>query len=139
MSSTSPTLPSILDRDPASLTSDECLDAAVELAKSGFYLQFRNFVEFTTLNFDTLTFAQKKDSLEMLNRVSGLAKRQEAPKETERFIININTGVTGAPQVSIVAETVEPQQADMLASVRAAARSLAPDAEDIDFSEAPEF
>ncbi len=133
MSSTSPTLPSILDRDPASLTSDECLDAAVELAKSGFYLQFRNFVEFTTLNFDNMTFAQKKDSLEMLNRVSGLAKRQEVKDDGGKFVFNIVyrggevKEISGPVTLEAAADTPDP-----LAKMRASAA-------DISFDDAPEF
>ena len=112
----------------------------MELAKSGFYLQFRDFVEFTSMNFDTLTFTQKKETLDFLRQVSGLAKRQEAPKDTDRFIININADVLGAPKVTIAAVVDEtPKQQDVLAEVRAAALTVAPDAEDIDFTDAPEF
>ena len=143
MSSTSPIPPntlSLLDRDPASLTPEECLDAAVELAKSGFYTQFREFVEHTTLNFTNLTFTQKRECLDMLRQVSGLAKRQETPKDVDRFVININTGAVGGPKVTIdAAPVVDSKQADVLASVRAAARTATPEVGDIDFTNAPEF
>ena len=146
MSSTSPTLPSILDRDPASLTSDECLDAPLEspmalvqrglegnlketadIAAATGLLATQALAKRVVMDAETMTTKQLIDVAEHSAKLSGLLKRQGDNQDQNRFVFNIL--YRGGEVETIADKAVEAVAADPLVNFRAA----------IDFSSAPEF